>query len=189
MTLTRISVTLLLLVGIMSVTFAAPDQIDELEKSNENGDAQDVYVAAERTDRPVELNEEDENGDVQHGKFYCFRRLIRCRRRCHSSRCRKRCKAHYRRCRRRVTQDDEERIQQDFATPDEPEAVETPNRIVELEEEDENGDVQHSVLYCHRRLLRCRRPCSSHYCLKGCSLYYRNCRRSVTQDDKGNIDE
>ena len=50
MALTRISVTLLLLVGIMSVAFAAPDQTAELEKTNENGDAQDVSVAAERPD-------------------------------------------------------------------------------------------------------------------------------------------
>ena len=50
MALTRISVTLLLLVGIMSVGFAAPDQTAELEKTNENGDAQDVSVAAERPD-------------------------------------------------------------------------------------------------------------------------------------------
>ena len=55
MALTRISVTLLLLVGIMSVTFAAPDQNAELEKSNENADAQDVSVAAERPHRPFFL--------------------------------------------------------------------------------------------------------------------------------------
>ena len=56
------------------MAFAAPDRSAELEKSNKNADALDVPVAAERSNRPVELEEEDENGDVQYGRcrYYYF---------------------------------------------------------------------------------------------------------------------
>ena len=207
MVLTRISVTLLLLVGIMSVAFAAPDRSAELEKSNKNADALDVPVAAERSNRPVELEEEDENGDVQYGRcryyYYCFVRYIKnCRRRCsrHAYYCKKQCYFYYRKCLsgRRVTQDDEETIQQDFATPDEPEAVERPDRLVELEEEGENGDVQYGICryyyYCFDRYIKnCRRRCSRHvyYYKKQCYFYYRKCLsgRRVTQDDEETIQQ
>ena len=64
MSQTRMFITFLL-VGVVSVTFAAPNQTAELEKSNENGDAQDVSAAAKRSEYFAEL-EEDENEEVQH---------------------------------------------------------------------------------------------------------------------------
>ena len=84
MSQTRISITLLL----VGVIFAASDQTAELEKSNENGDAQDVYVAVEKPDQPVELEEEDENGEVDHlscrYKYILCHRLYRyCKRACY----------------------------------------------------------------------------------------------------------
>ena len=78
MALTKTSVNLLLLLGILSLTLALPDQTSELEKSNENGDTQDVPVAAEKPDRPnpTELDVAHENGAVQFRtcffKYYIY---------------------------------------------------------------------------------------------------------------------
>ena len=125
MALTEISVTLLFLVGIMSVTFAAPDQTAELGKLNENQDAMDVSVAAERPDQSAELEEEDENGDVQ--RLSCARKYRAC---LHyfGRRCLMACYFNYYVCvRLRRGQD----------------PLDLPRQPTELEEENENGDVQH----------------------------------------------
>ena len=62
------------------MAFAASDQTAELEKSNENGDAQgedccDVSVAAETPEKFAELEEEYENRDVQCD--HCYRNYVR----------------------------------------------------------------------------------------------------------------
>ena len=117
MALTKIFVVLLL-VGIMSGTLAAPDQTAELEKSNEYGDTQDAkdniaqdfvapdeIEAVERPDRPVELEEDDEHGNVQRSYSYCNRAYRLCRRRGHSYAS---CKREYRKCRARSVSEDDE---------------------------------------------------------------------------------
>ena len=212
MALTKIFVALLL-VGIMSGTLAAPDQTAELEKSNEYGDTQDAkdniaqdfaapdeIEAVERPDRPVELEEDDENGNVQHSSAYCLRIYRLCRERGYGIPA---CIEVYRRCRaRRVNQEDEDRpveleddtengntqdikdnIPHDFAATDRIEAVERPYRPIELEEVDENGNVQNGKAHC-RRIYRSYR---GHGCRRRvCRRVYRRCRaRSVSQDDEG----
>ena len=130
MALTRISVTPLL-VGIMSVTFAAPDQNAELEKSNKNADAHDVSVAAERTHRPVEMEEDDENGDVQ--RYSCLYKYRVCIHR-YTYRCYRACLFQYRVCRRLTRGQDAEGSIQD--------AMAVPDQVAEFKDEYENGDVQ-----------------------------------------------
>ena len=240
------------------MTFAAPDQTAALEKSNEDGDGQDVSVAAERPNRPVEFEEDDENGDVQ--RFTCYRkyriclhrygRYRVCRRACyfqyrvcrkltrgqddegsiqdaltapdqpaefedesengdvqhrlshrvcrriyylcvrHFRRCIVVCRFHYYLCIRGiVAQVAEESIQQDFAAPDQPEAVERPDRPIELEEEDENGDVQRSRAYCRRNYRICRRHFK--YCPRACihSRYYCFKLHRAVQGAEGSIQD
>ena len=173
MALTKIFVVLLL-VGIMSGTLAAPDQTAELEKSNEYGDTQDAkdniaqdfaapdeIEAVERPDRPVELEEDDENGNVQYSRVYCVRVYGICLRLGYNNRI---CIRVYRKCRARsVSQDDED-------------------RPVELEEDDENGNVQYSHAHCVRVFRSCMRR---GYNIRICIWGYRKCRaRSVSQDDE-----
>ena len=107
--------------------FAASDQTAELEKSNENGDAQDLYVAVEK---PVELEEEDENGEVDH--LSCRYKYILCRRLYRY--CKRACYYNYLTCLRLSRgQDVEGSIQDALTAPDQP---------AELEEESENRDEQ-----------------------------------------------
>ena len=136
----------------MSGTLAAPDQTAELEKSNEYGDTQDAkdniaqdfaapdeIEAVERPDRPVELEDD----------VLCLMKYGRCRRRYSYKFCLKK----YNKCRASsVNQEDEDRpveleeddengntqdfknnIPQDFAALDQIEAVERPDRPVEIE--------------------------------------------------------
>ena len=127
MALTEISVTLLLLVGIMSATFGTSDQTSELEKANVNGDAQDVSMAVERSNRPIELEEEDKYGDVQH--FTCFYKYHRCIHR-FSHHCSRVCLFQYHVCKRHPrSQDAEGSIQDSLVAPSQP---------AEFEEESEN---------------------------------------------------
>ena len=241
------------------MTFAAPDQTAALEKSNEDGDGQDVSVAAERPNRPVEFEEDDENGDVQ--RFTCSRKYRICIHRYGRYRvCRKACYFQYRVCRKLTRgQDDEgsiqdaltapdqpaefedesengdvqrrlshrvcrriyyfcvrhfrrcvvvcrfhyylcirgivaqvaeESIQQDFAAPDQPEAVaRTDQKPVEFEESDENGDVQR--LTCYRKYRICIHRYGRYLvCRKACYFQYRVCRKLTRgQDDEGSIQD
>ena len=150
----------------MSVTFAASDQTAELEKSNENLEAQDVSMAIERPDRSVELEEEDENGDVQHlGCFYTYRVCLhRFGYICYGA-----CLFQLRRCKNLPRkQDVEGSIQDTLAAPD---------QRPEFEEESEKKDIQrlHPILcirtyrICVYYFRHCTLACDFHYfwCIRG----------------------
>ena len=132
MVLTKIYVALLL-VTIMSRTLAAPDQTAGLEKSNENGDAQDASVVLERLERTVGLEDDDENGDLQHlnclQKFYYCSRLFGRGRRCLHA-----CLFQFQICKRYGRVQDAEGSLQD--------ALVTSYQPAKFEEETESGDVQ-----------------------------------------------
>ena len=157
--------------------FAASDQTAELEKSNENGDAQDVYVAIEKPDQPVELEEEEENGEVDH--LSCRYKYIVCR---HLYRyCKRTCYFNYLTCLRLSRgKDVEGSIQDALAAPDQP---------AELEEESENRDEQHRI---HLLVsLQIYLVCVHHYrsCIRACRFHYILCRRGIVeiQDAKESI--
>ena len=159
MVLTKIYVALLL-VTIMSRTLAAPDQTAGLEKSNENGDAQDVFVVLERLERTVGLENDDENGDLQH--LNCLQKYIYCSR-LFDRRCLHACLFQFQICRRyRRVQDAEGSVQDALVTSYQP---------AKFEEETESGDVQRvpkRLCYeiyniCTNRFRFCRIVCLYHY--------------------------
>ena len=176
MALTKIFVALLL-VGIMSGTFAAPDQTAELEKSNENGDAQDVSVTIERLERPVELEEDDESGDLQ--RRTCYQKYTYCYH-LFGRRCLRACFFQYRICRRFSRVQEAEGTLQD--------ALVAPYQPAELEDENENGDVQRRIPFrlCYRIYYICR--INYRFCAGACVYHYHLCKRGiVAQDAKDNI--
>ena len=169
MALTRISVTLLLLVGIMTVVTFAENQDRDSEEENEHGD--------------VEINKRYCIGYYR----YCVRRHPRCRRACYHN---------YFFCKRlhRVVQDAKESIEDSLTALDQPMAFASPNvdMPAEFEEENENGNAQHRyrlsvcyVIYGHcicKNGVRCK-----HVCLIGLRICIRT--RRLIQDDEGNLVE
>ena len=172
MALTKTSVNLLLLLGILSLTLATPDQTSELEKSNENGDTQDVPVAAEKPDRPspTELDVAHENGAVQFRT--CFFKYYTCRRR-FFPRCVKACNFQFFVCKRRRQRGVEETIQY---------ALNAPKQPAEFEEENENGNVQYRYrrFICNRIYRRCAYQ-FRYFCRKVCAYNYQQCIRGIQE--------
>ena len=169
MALTRISVTLLLLVGIMTVVTFAENQDRESEEDNEYG-------------------------DVQKGKYLCRRQRNYCVRR--FRRCKTACNHNYYYCLRlhRVVQDVEESTEDSLTALDQPMAFASSSvdMPAEFEEENENGNAQHRykkatcyVLYGH---CICR---SGVRCKKACLYGFRKCvqGRRLIQDDEENLVE
>ena len=179
MALTRISLTLLLLVGMVSATFAASDQTAELEKSNVNEDVQDVSMAFERPNQPAEMAEENEYGDVQ--RLRCITKFRLCIR--HFGRgCYRACLFQYRVCRRLSREQDAEGRIQDV--------LDSPSQPAEFEEESENGDAQRRIhpYVCRRIFYICRYY--FRYCIRACIFHYHLCIRGIlVQDAEGSIQQ
>ena len=83
------------------------------------------------TFRPVELEEDDENGDVQ--RYSCLYKYHVCIHR-YTYRCYRACVFQYRVCRRLTRGQDAEGSIQD--------ALAIPDQVAEFKDESENGDVQ-----------------------------------------------
>ena len=166
----------------MSLISVASDQTVELEKSNENGDAQEVSVSADRSNQPANLEVDNENGNV---RLTCFYKYYICRHRygCYGlypSHCMRACNFQFYVCRKLIItrgqmQDTEGSIQDALVAPAQP---------LDFEDVSENGDVQrrlpcHFVCYwiylvCIRRFRRC---------IGVCKYYYFVCRREVVAQD------
>ena len=132
--------------------------------------APDLPEAVEKLDRPVGLEEEDENGNMQRDNAYCYRNYRKCRHR--FSRCRRACYHNAYFCLRLhwIVQEAEGEIQlQDaLAAPNHPVAFARPDldKTAEFEEENEKGYVQHTYhpIFCYhiyhhclRRNYRCKK--------------------------------
>ena len=162
------------------MTFAAPDQTAEWKKLNENEDAKDMYVAAERADKLAELEEKDENGHVQ--RVNCRRIYFVCLYR-YGRRCQKACFYNYYVCFGVSNGLDAEGYIQYALT--------APNQPADFEERSENGDVQRRVnpLVC----LRIYHLCAYYYsrCTGACLFGRRKCLsgRGVAQVAQGSMDK
>ena len=169
MALTRISVTLLLLVGIMTVVTFAENQDRESEEDNEYGDVQAKRALCLRQDR------------------YCVKRFPRCKRACYHN---------YYYCIRlhRVVQDVEESTEDSLTALDQPMAFASSSvdMPAEFEEENENGNAQHR--YKRRTCYILYRRCinySGRRCTHVCRYGYYKCVRGIRliQDDEENLVE
>ena len=166
MPLAATSLIVFLLVGIMPVSLAAPDQTAEWEKVYENGDANDVSVVAESPNHPAKLEKEDENGHMQ--RIICRQIYFVCLHR-YGRRCQKACFYDYYVC-FGVSNglDAEEYI---------PGALTAQDQLAEFEEKSETGDGTHRVnpLVC----LRIYYFCTYYYtgCTGACLFGRRKCLR------------
>ena len=134
------------------------------------GSIQDALVAPYQ---PAEFEAESEHGDVQRiSPKVCLEIYHLCK--SHYKFCVKACDYHYHLCMRGiVAQDAKDHISQDFAAPDQIEAVERPDRPVELEEDEENGDVQLSKASCKTLYRVCRHL---KYSIALCMVIYFKCQ-------------
>ena len=161
MALTRISVTLLLLVGIMTVVTFAENQDRESEEDNEYG-------------------------DVQDGKRYCHVNYLRCVHR--YRKCRKVC-LYFRYYCLRIhggVRDAERSIEGSLTPLDQPMAFASLNvdMPAKFEEENENGYVQlkYRLSACYSLYGYCSCKFGKR-CKKACLFYFRKC----IADDKVNL--
>ena len=159
MALNRISVTLLLLVGIMTVVTFAENQDRESEEDNEYGDVQ----ASSR--RCI----------LQY--YSCLRRFPKCNKACYHN---------YYFCLRlhSVVQDVEESTEDSLAALDQPMAFASSSvddMAAEFEEENENGNAQYKGRrrICNILYYRCVRY-SGRRCKRVCYYGARECYREDT---------